>query len=112
MKRTPVHYPARRRRGGRMAVRGARAADGDAGGRFLNASSPEAFTDRPRAFRNGLKEAGFVEGENVAIEYRWGRANTIGPRGGGVGFVQCEQDPNAPSVAGPAHKLSKAPAGP
>jgi hypothetical protein len=71
-----------------MAVRGARAADGDAGGRFLNASSPEAFTDRPRAFRNGLKEAGFVEGENVAIEYRWGRANTIGPRGGGVGFVQ------------------------
>src|SRR5215470_1435284 len=38
---------------------------------FLNASSPEAFTDRLRAFRNGLKEAGFVEGENVAIEYRW-----------------------------------------
>jgi putative tryptophan/tyrosine transport system substrate-binding protein len=38
---------------------------------FLNASSPEAFTDRLRAFRNGLKEADFVEGENVAIEYRW-----------------------------------------
>jgi ABC-type uncharacterized transport system substrate-binding protein len=38
---------------------------------FLNASSPEAFTDRLRAFRNGLKGAGFVEGENVAIEYRW-----------------------------------------
>src|SRR5262249_28488960 len=38
---------------------------------FLNASSPEAVTDRLRAFRNGLKEADFVEGENVAIEYRW-----------------------------------------
>ena len=38
---------------------------------FLNASSREAFTDRLRAFRNGLKEAGFVEGENLAIEYRW-----------------------------------------
>jgi putative tryptophan/tyrosine transport system substrate-binding protein len=38
---------------------------------FLNASSPGAFADRLRAFRNGLKEAGFVEGENVTIAYRW-----------------------------------------
>jgi putative tryptophan/tyrosine transport system substrate-binding protein len=38
---------------------------------FLHPSSPEPSADRPRAFRQGLREAGFVEGENVAIEYRW-----------------------------------------
>src|SRR5262245_11927806 len=38
---------------------------------FLHAQSPEALADRLRSFRDGLKEAGFVEGENVAIEYRW-----------------------------------------
>ena len=36
---------------------------------FLNASSPDAY--RLRAFHQGLKEVGFVEGENVAVEYRW-----------------------------------------
>jgi putative tryptophan/tyrosine transport system substrate-binding protein len=39
---------------------------------FLNPTSPETAVERSlRAFRQGLKEAGFVEGENVAIEYRW-----------------------------------------
>src|SRR5262245_21724309 len=38
---------------------------------FLNSSSPEAFPDRLRAFHRGLKDSGFVEGENVAIVYRW-----------------------------------------
>jgi putative tryptophan/tyrosine transport system substrate-binding protein len=36
---------------------------------FLSGTSPE--TARLRAFRQGLKDAGFIEGENVAIEYRW-----------------------------------------
>jgi putative ABC transport system substrate-binding protein len=38
---------------------------------FLNPASPDAFADRLRAFRQGLKDAGYVEGENVAIAYRW-----------------------------------------
>ena len=38
---------------------------------FLNGASPEPVADRLRAFRQGLKESGYVEGENVAIEYRW-----------------------------------------
>jgi putative ABC transport system substrate-binding protein len=38
---------------------------------FLNTASPDAFVDRLRAFRQGLKETGYVEGENVAVEYRW-----------------------------------------
>jgi putative ABC transport system substrate-binding protein len=38
---------------------------------FLNSASPKPVADRLRAFRQGLKESGYVEGENVAIEYRW-----------------------------------------
>ena len=38
---------------------------------FLDSTSPDAFAERLRGFRRGLKETGFVERENVAIEYRW-----------------------------------------
>jgi len=38
---------------------------------LLDPRSPETVTDRLRGFRLGLKEAGFVEGANVTIDYRW-----------------------------------------
>jgi putative tryptophan/tyrosine transport system substrate-binding protein len=38
---------------------------------FLNAASPDGYVERLRGFRQGLKEEGLVEGENLAVEYRW-----------------------------------------
>jgi putative ABC transport system substrate-binding protein len=43
---------------------------------FLDVRSPEAMGDRLVAFRQGLKETGFVEGENVSIAYRWAENRT------------------------------------
>jgi putative ABC transport system substrate-binding protein len=38
---------------------------------FLSPTSPDTIADRLRAFRQGLRETGYVEGGNVTIEYRW-----------------------------------------
>jgi ABC-type uncharacterized transport system substrate-binding protein len=38
---------------------------------FVDSTSLDVFADRLRAFRQGLKDTGYVEGENVAIEFRW-----------------------------------------
>lgn len=38
---------------------------------FLNSATPVGYAPMLNAFRDGLKERGFAEGENVAIEYRW-----------------------------------------
>jgi putative ABC transport system substrate-binding protein len=38
---------------------------------FLNVAAPEGYAHYVAAFREGLREGGYVEGQNVAIEYRW-----------------------------------------
>ena len=38
---------------------------------FLGPRSPDALTERLRGFRQGLKETGYVEGDNATILYRW-----------------------------------------
>jgi hypothetical protein len=38
---------------------------------FLGSAAPESFAERLQAFRRGLAEIGFVEGQNVEIEFRW-----------------------------------------
>jgi putative ABC transport system substrate-binding protein len=38
---------------------------------FLNGGSPDGYAPMVAAFHQGLKETGYVEGQNVAVEYRW-----------------------------------------
>src|SRR6266508_1458479 len=42
---------------------------------FLSNASPDLHSDRVRTFRQGLKNAGYVEGQNVEIDYRWAQGH-------------------------------------
>ena len=57
--------------GGNLAdcITGATACD--TGDRILSSQSPGAFADLLRGFHQGLKETGYIAGENVAVEYAW-----------------------------------------
>jgi hypothetical protein len=43
---------------------------------FLGSVSPDRFAHLLRAFHQGLSQAGYVEGRNVAVEYRWAEGDT------------------------------------
>src|SRR5262245_35395808 len=40
---------------------------------FVNGGTPDSYVHQVAAFRQGLTEAGYIEGQNVAIEYRWAK---------------------------------------
>src|SRR5262245_15520431 len=48
---------------------------------FLNGASPAEWTPFLTAFRSGLRDSGFIEGQNVAIEFRWAEGRYDPPGG-------------------------------
>jgi putative tryptophan/tyrosine transport system substrate-binding protein len=64
-----LHSPAARAQTAAMPVIG-----------FLHSGAPEQNVKRFAAWRKGLEKAGLVEGQNVAIEYRWAGGQKIGCR--------------------------------
>src|SRR5436190_22022162 len=66
-----TEIPSRARRRGRVAVAASAQQPTLPVIGYLESRSPDGMTDRLRAFRQGLKDTGYVEGENVRIEYRW-----------------------------------------
>jgi ABC-type uncharacterized transport system substrate-binding protein len=53
---------------------------------YLNSQSPASFARFVAAFREGLRQAGYVEGQNLAIEYRWaeGDRTRLAPMAAGL----------------------------
>src|SRR3954466_332774 len=66
---------------------------------YLNAAAPEGYPDSLRAFRQSLKTAGYVEGENVTIAYRWGENEAIRLTEGAADLVRQRVDVIAASSA-------------
>ena len=47
---------------------------------FLGTTSPSAISARVEGFRQGLRENGYIEGQNIAIEYRWAEGKRENPK--------------------------------
>jgi putative tryptophan/tyrosine transport system substrate-binding protein len=75
---------------------------------FLHPTSPETNADRLRAFSQGLKEAGYVEGVNVVIEYRWANGHNDRLPSLAAELVQRKVAVIVSSVGAPAAMAAKA----
>src|ERR1700738_3167486 len=78
---------------------------------FLNVESPEGYRPMAAAFRRGLSESGYVEGQNVAIEYRWaegrvGRVPAMGARLVGRGGAGIAAPPPPAALAAKAATMA------
>jgi hypothetical protein len=60
-----------------VATRGAGAAAGDANDRGAQPSSSSGRAHLVTALRRGVREGGLIEGQTVAIEYRWGEEPSV-----------------------------------
>jgi putative tryptophan/tyrosine transport system substrate-binding protein len=75
---------------------------------YLGAGSPEADANLITAFRKGLGEAGFVEGRNVAIEFRWAHNDTALLPGLAVDLVRRRVQVIVTTASTPAASAAKA----
>jgi putative ABC transport system substrate-binding protein len=75
---------------------------------FVNGGSAEAFADRARAFRQGLSEAGYVEGQNLMVEYHWLEGQYDGLPALMADFVRRRVTVIAPLASVPAAVAAKA----
>jgi rhodanese-related sulfurtransferase len=63
---------------------------------FLSTKAPEDTPHLLAAFRQGLKDTGFVEGQNVAIEYRFASGKVAGAVHVSRGMLEFRADPETP----------------
>ena len=75
---------------------------------FLNTASPEPYADYVRAFREGLGTAGYVEGRNLVIEYRWAQGSSAQLKEMAADLVRRRVDVIAATGGSPAAVEAKA----
>ena len=69
---------------------------------FLNSASAQGYASMAASFKQGLKEAGYAEGQNVAIEYRWADDHNERLPALAADLVNCRVDvifANSPSIS-------------
>src|SRR5262249_41671102 len=75
---------------------------------FIHIMSPERGADYVTNFRQGLKKTGFIEGQNVAVEYRWAQGHYDRLRGFAADLVRRKVDVIAATGGEPSPQVAKA----